>query len=331
MASETHPAILVCGEALIDLVPARCGGEVGFVARGGGSPYNVAVGLARLGVGVGFLGRVSTDRFGRLLRERLAENGVDLAHLLAGPEPTTLAVVHLAEANEPDFAFYDAGTADRLIATGDLPGSLPESVGALHFGSISLVREPGATSFEALLLREAGRRLISLDPNVRPSLIPDRDAYLGRLYGWIAAADLVKVSGADLAWLYPGRPLEAVADDWLALGPRLVVVTRGERGAIARGAGGAAAVEGRLVEVSDTVGAGDAFTAGLLAWLERTGRLDQGSLARLDDRAIGEALFEANAVAAMTCTRAGAEPPTRAELERDRPGPGAAGHPSSRA
>lgn len=311
--------ILVCGEALVDLVPAGCGEEIGFVARGGGSPYNVAVGLGRLGVPVGFLGRVSRDRFGRLLRDRLEANGVALDHLLAGDEPTTLAVVHLPEDDEPDFAFYDIATADRLIERDDLPGDLGTAVRALHFGSISLLREPGATAFETLLLREAGRRLVSLDPNVRPSLIQDRDAYRTRLARWIAAADIVKVSAADLRWLHPGEDPISVGERWLATGPALVVVTRGEAGAVALGRNGRAARDGIRVTVSDTVGAGDAFTTGLLAWLDHADALGRSALEALDDEAIGEAIGFGNAVASLTCTRSGSEPPTRAELERSQP------------
>lgn len=306
--------LVICGEVLIDLVPARCGDESGFVPRGGGSPYNVAVGLGRLGSQVGFLGRVSRDRFGRLLRERLERNAVDLRWLSDGPGPTTLAVVHLAEGAEPEFGFYDEGAADRLLEPADLPPALPDAVRALHFGSISLLREPGATAFETLMSREHGHRLISLDPNVRPSLIPDRAGYLRRLEGWVRLADLVKVSRADLAWLYPEQRPEAVARAWLASGPALVVVTRGEEGAIGIGRGGEAEVPGRPVAVADTVGAGDAFTAGLLAWLDDHDALDRRALAALDGAGIRAALDLADSIASITCTRTGAEPPTRAEL-----------------
>ena len=306
--------LVICGEVLVDLVPSRCGDEPGFVPRGGGSPYNVAVGLGRLGLEVGFLGRVSRDRFGRMLRERLERNGVDLAYLGEGSEPTTLAIVHLAEGSEPEFAFYDEGTADRLIEVSQLPPILPSTVRALHFGSISLVREPGASTFETLLERESGRRLISLDPNVRPSLIPDRGMYVRRLEGWVRRSDLVKVSRADLGWLYPDRSPEAVARTWLESGPALVVVTRGEQGSLALGRAGAAEVPGRPVAVSDTVGAGDAFTAGLLAWLDDHDRLDRAGVERLDARQIGAALDFADSIASITCTRTGAEPPTREEL-----------------
>jgi fructokinase len=312
--------ILVCGEVLIDLVPVPCGDELAYLPRAGGSPYNVAIGLGRLGVPAGFMGRVSRDHFGRLLRERLTANGVDVGYLLEGDEATTLAVVHLSSDSEPEFAFYGEGTADRTIAPGELPADFPAAVRALHFGSISLVREPGASAFEACMRREHGRRVLSLDPNVRPSLIADRDAYLHRLAGWVSLVDVVKISRADLRWLYPGRSPEEVAREWLGLGPGLVVVTRGGEGASAVGPRGSADVAGVAAVVADTVGAGDAFTSGLLAWLDDSGWLDRDRLRELDEAGMRAGLAFGNAVAALTCARAGAEPPTRAELAAARLG-----------
>jgi fructokinase len=306
--------ILACGEALIDLVPASHGDEPCYVPRGGGSSYNVAIGLGRLGIPVGFLGRVSRDPFGRMLRERLIANGVDCADVREGDEPTTLAIVHLEPAHEPQFAFYGEGTADRLLRVEDLP-VLGDDVGALHFGSISLVREPGASALEALMRREHGRRVLSLDPNVRPSLIPDGAGYVERLEGWVSLVDVVKVSRADLAWLYPRESPDDAARRWLALGPGLVVVTKGEQGATGYAAAGEVGAPGVAVGVTDTVGAGDAFTAALLAWLHEQGLLDRGAMRRLTTVDIGDGLRFANRVAARTCTRAGAEPPTRAEID----------------
>lgn len=307
--------IVVCGEALIDLVPATMGDEPGFVPRGGGSPYNVSIGLARLDVPTAFLGRMSRDRFGRLLRTRLETNGVDLRFASEGPEPTTVAVVHLAAGEEPEFVFYGTGTADALLSAADLPAELPASVEALHFGSISLLREPGATTYESLMEREQGRRVLCLDPNVRPGLIPDRAAYVHRLEHWVSLMDLVKVSRADLSWLYPDLAPVAVARRWLALGPGFVAVTQGEDGAVGVSADDVEAVPGIAVHVSDTVGAGDAFTSGLLARLREQGLLDRAALRRLPAAAIADALAFANRVAASACTRSGAEPPTRAALD----------------
>jgi fructokinase len=308
--------ILVCGEALVDLVPASCGGESGYLARAGGSPYNVAVGLGRLGVPVGFFGRVSDDPFGQMLRDRLVASNVATTFLRTGPEPTTLAVVHLEPGEEPQFAFYGEGTADRTLLPADLPPTFPDSVAALHFGSISLVREPAASTFEMCMRREHDLgRVISLDPNVRPSLVGDGDAYRRRLSVWLSTADIVKVSRADLAWLYPGQAPEDVARLWLGLGPALVVVSKGRDGAAAYGASSTASAAAIPVEVADTVGGGDAFTSGLLARLSELNLLDRRTLANLTGPILADCLEQANRVAALTCRRTGAEPPTRSELE----------------
>ena len=307
--------ILVCGEALIDLVPAPSGADLAYVARAGGSSFNVAMGLGRLGAPVGFLGRLSTDLFGRLLRDRLEVDGVDCRFVQEGEEPSTLAVVQIEAGSEPAYVFYGEGTADRLFSAADAPADFADLVTALHLGSISLVREPGASAFEAIMRREHGRRVLSLDPNVRPSLVGERGAYRARLEGWVALADLVKVSQADLAWLYPGEPPDDVATAWLARGPGLVVVTKGGDGTVGLTARDRVEVAGARVTVVDTVGAGDAFTAGLLAWLHAAGLLERASLRGLPADALRASLVFANRAAAITCTRPGAQPPTRAEMD----------------
>ena len=311
--------ILVAGEALIDLIPASAGDDLTYVARAGGSSFNVAMGLGRLGVPVGFLGRISTDRFGRVLRSRLEADGVDCRLVQEGDEPTTLAVVQVEAGHEPVFVFYGDGTADRMFSLGDPPADLPDEVTAVHVGSISLVREPGASAFEAVMRREHGRRVLTLDPNVRPSLVGERSAYAARLEGWVSLADVVKVSRADLAWLYPGADPEVVAAAWLARGPGLVVVTRGHDGALALTARDRVEVAGTSVVVSDTVGAGDAFTSGLLASLHGAGQLERMNVREIPAGVLQACLAFADRAAAITCTRAGAQPPTRSELDAPPP------------
>lgn len=307
--------ILVCGEALIDMVPVPGSAEPTYVARPGGSLFNVAMGLGRLEIATGFLGRLSRDPFGGLLRRRLEADGVDCRFVLEGDEPSTLAIVFLEAGAEPVYSFHDQGTADRMLREEDLPETLPDEVVACHFGSISLVREPGASAYEAVMRREHGRRLVSLDPNVRPSLVADRAAYVTRLEGWVSLADVVKVSRADLEWLYPASAPEVVAARWLARGPALVVVTRGHDGVLGLTARGRVEIPGTPVVVSDTVGAGDSFTSGLLARLDRAGRLDIERIRELDLAELRECLAYANRAASITCTRAGAQPPTRAEMD----------------
>jgi fructokinase len=307
--------IVVCGEALIDLTPTDHNGTEAFVPRPGGSPFNIAIGVARLGAPASFLGRFGDDFFGAQLRDRLTADGVDLTYAVTGPELTTLAFVHLVDGVEPEFAFYAERSADRLLAPGDLPAVFSDDVEALHFGSISLVLEPGATTLEGLLQREHGKRVITMDPNVRPGLIPDPDAYRTRLEGLVALTDVVKVSRADLDWLYPGEPVTSVARRWLAMGPSLLVVTLGPDGVLGLTGSGTVQLAGIDVKVADTVGAGDAFMSGLLAGLHERGALKRGLVGTLGEPELAEILGAANRGAALTCMRHGADPPNRAELE----------------
>ncbi len=306
--------IVCCGEALVDMVPARCEGNSGYVPKPGGSPYNVAIGLGRLEIPVGFLGSISVDFFGELLVRHLRENGVDLRSVVRSPSPTAPAFVHPAAGKEPVFQFYGTGTADVMLSLDDLPTAFPPEVVGLHFGSISLLRPPASKVYEHLMRREHRQRVISLDPNVRPAFIPDRAAFRARLEDWVCRVDLVRASRADVAWVYPGEPIEGVARRWVAAGAGLVVVTLGEEGAVGCTAASTVRVPAHRVQVVDTVGAGDAFTAALLAWLVRTGWLDR--VRDLPEGALFEALTYAARAAALTCTRQGADPPYRRELER---------------
>lgn len=305
--------IVSCGEALIDFLPGTdrenrpC-----YRPANGGSPYNVAIGLGRLGVPAGFLGGISTDFFGNALVRGLDESGVSTAYVERLERPTTLAFVSLDE-EEPQYAFYDAEAADRHWSpAGGTP--LGEDVHALHSGSLALLREPAADRLTSLMAGEKGRRFLSIDPNVRPAMVKDTDVYRRRLEPLIATADLVKVSMADLAWLEPGRTTEAVAGNWLARGTGLVVVTRGSRGASAFGHAAQAHRPARPIRLADTVGAGDSFMAGLLCALEDRGRLVSSAITGLGEAELGDVLEFAAEVAALTCGRPGADPPWRAEM-----------------
>jgi fructokinase len=306
--------IVVCGEALIDLVPDRAAGA--YAARPGGSPANVAVGLGRLGVDVALLSRLADDRFGALLREHVSASRVNLALAARSAAPTTLAVVNLDRAGVATYDFYIDGCADGTWRREDLPETLPEDA-ALHLaGSLALPVPAMGDVCELLLRRERARRVITFDPNIRPVLVRDEAAVRTRLRRWLGLADIVKASAEDVAWIAPGQPVEAVAQDWYGLGPTLVVVTRGENGVYAVGPGGPADLAGKPVTVVDTVGAGDAFMSGLLAALEQAGRLARPALAGLTAAQLTDALGYAQRVAALTCTRVGADPPWREELAR---------------
>ncbi len=307
--------ILCCGEALIDFVPLER--VRGYQPCPGGSVFNIAVGLGRLQAPVGFFCKVSTDFFGELLVHSLQENGVPADYVIRQPGPTTLAFVSLPEEGaEPQYVFYSNGAVDRMLTVADLPAQLPDTIQALHFGSISLVQEPGASSYEHLMQRESGRRVISLDPNVRPTLIPNRDAYRQRFERWVRLVDIVRLSLVDLDYLYPGREPEDVIGEWLAWGPSVVLLTLGADGAAGYTASGKTRVQGIPTVVVDTVGAGDTFLAASLAFLYRRGLLSRGdALRKVGQDMLNDCLAYAVKAASINCSRAGANPPFLREME----------------
>ncbi|WP_020574247.1 carbohydrate kinase family protein [Actinopolymorpha alba] len=310
--------ITVLGEALIDLM----GKDDVFEARPGGSPFNVATGLARLGVPTALLARISSDSFGTRLRQHLERDGVSLRYAVAASQPTTLAFAILDAGGSARYEFYVQGTADWQWREEELRDPFPSEVVALHTGSLALGVEPGATVVEALLQREhaRGQLTISVDPNVRPQLFGDHDATRTRIERQLGYAHLVKASAEDLAWLYPGESVVDVVRRWRALGPTLVVVTLGGDGAIAIGPeGGEVRVLAPVVQVADTVGAGDAFSAALLAGLDErdllpTLRQPAPAVLRLTDEIMRDVLAYSCRAAALTCTRPGANPPSKQEL-----------------
>jgi fructokinase len=311
-ASEGSDMIVVCGEALIDLVPA--GSAATWRAANGGGPANTAVALARLGSRVALACRLSGDAFGRQLREYLLSSGVDLGLAIDAPEPTTLAVVALDERGAADYQFYVNGTADWQWSPGELPSDLPAGTHGLHIGSLASVLSPGAAVLRDWMAGHRDRAVVTYDVNVRPALVPDRDAYRGEVTRWLDVAHFVKASNDDLGWLYPGREPVEVARAWLDEHDlSLVLVTLGADGAVAVPRGEAIVpASGRTVDVVDTVGAGDTFTAAFLHRLEAVGELRAGPIGR---QALTDALRFAVAAAALACTRKGAQPPSLAEVE----------------
>lgn len=301
--------IVVCGEALIDLVPS---GNGTVRQTPGGGPFNTARALARLGVSTAFLSHLSNDPLGCMLLDRLAADDVDLSLTTCGPEPTTLAVAQLDGDGLATYSFAPDGTSAPNLTADMVPRALGADVSALHVGTLGLVLEPMATTLTELTQREATRRLVMLDPNVRPALVVDTGRYRQRVQFLMAQSTIVKVSDEDLEWLFPGLDREAAADRIISAGARLVVVTLGGQGAFGVMSHVRACVPAPTVDVVDTIGAGDAFGAALLAWLH-----DHEALRRnlvLDSHELEAALAFACLAASITCTRAGAEPPCRAEL-----------------
>jgi fructokinase len=303
--------IVVGGEALVDLVPAKStlDGEPGaLLPRLGGGPYNVAVAVGRLGAPVGFLSRISTDEFGEALVQRLVAADVDTSLLQRGPEPTTLAVTSVGADGAARYTFYAENTADRLFAA---PKDLPEMT-MLSLGTLSLVLEPGASAYEEVMHR--ANVLTVLDPNVRPVLIADPAAYRARFASWLPYVGLLKLSEEDAAWIAEADP-EQAARAWQGQGPAAVVLTRGSQGlAVITGTGEFVEVPAKAAQVVDTIGAGDTVHGALLAWLYTKDIRTVEQLRGLDANSWREALRYAGNAAAITVSRAGAEPPYAAEL-----------------
>ncbi|MGW4883682.1 carbohydrate kinase family protein [Streptomyces murinus] len=299
--------IVVAGEALIDLVPQGPGALAALKPAPGGGPYNTALALGRLGSPTAFCSRTSYDAFGEALLDGLRRAGVEVAGVQRGPEPTTLAVATIDGDGSASYSFHVDGTADRLFTA---PASLPAETRAVSFGTLSLVLEPGASAYEELMRRAAGQGLFTaLDPNIRAGLIPDADAYRERFASWLPSVTLLKVSAEDAAWL-GGTPRE-----WLAEGPSAVVVTRGGEGlTVYTRDGGECSVPGEKVDVVDTIGAGDTVNAALLHGLSALDALSQEALAALGTEGWARLLRFAARAAAITCSRAGAEPPYADEL-----------------
>jgi fructokinase len=302
--------IVVCGEALIDLIAT----DGRIEPMPGGGPFNTAVALGRLGVPVGFLSALSTDSYGRLLERTLAESGVDLTYVLHTDAPTMLAVAQVSHDGDAEYTFETPGTAYTTLQPECLP-RLSTEVAALHVGTLALATDPPRSAYEALIERETDARVIVIDPNVRPGVHGDRDLYCARFERWVGLAHVVKLSAADASWLYPSLTPTAVCELMVELGARLAVLTLGPNGAIARTATRSTSARHAPMKVVDTVGAGDAFGAGLLRGLWETNRLNRDGVGELDDAELTDVVSFAVAVASLQVARQGSSPPTLAEVE----------------
>ena len=306
--------ILSCGEALFDLLPSA-ETDAGFIfdACVGGSPFNVAVGLSRLGCKAALFTGLSTDPLGRRLERTLKKEGVETAYVVSKQNPTTLALVGLEAGGIPHYSFYGHGAADCSVDETDLP-DLPDSVTAIHFGSYSLVVEPTGSSLFEFARRHRGGKLISFDPNLRLTVEPDMGRWRRRVEAFSEIADLIKVSDEELEALFPGAGIDSMVGRWSARGVQLVVMTRGGEGALVSLRGEVFEASGRTVEVADTVGAGDSFQAGLLCGLDELGKATKQGLEQLSLDECRRIVAFAMEAAAITCTRRGADMPRRPDL-----------------
>lgn len=305
--------IVCCGEALIDFLPRKsdAGADV-YQPFNGGSIFNTAIALGRLGIDTGFYTGISNDFFGDSLLAGLRDSKVDTRFVKRSDWPSTLAFVKLSDGHAR-YSFFDENSSMRMLTKKDLP-KFPAKVKALHFGSISLIPEPGGGTLEALMKRERKSRVICVDPNIRPGFIKNRKSHLARLARLIAMADIVKISDEDIAWMTGSKDIAKAARKWLKAGAKVVAVTKGGEGVEAFTAKGTVALPATKVKVADTVGAGDTFTAGLLTALLKAKVLDKKALATLSLETLKDALAFAARAAAVTVSRPGADPPWAHEL-----------------
>ncbi|UPT90869.1 carbohydrate kinase [Bradyrhizobium barranii subsp. apii] len=306
--------LIACGDALIDFVPTRnTEGREAVMPAVGGSCLNVAIGMARLGAPTGFVGGVSTDMFGRMIADHATASNVELGLATRSDHQTTLAFVRIV-AGESHYAFYDAETATRnwTYRRGTIPFA---NIEAVHVGSTTLVNDQGAAETRALIVDARASSTISFDPNCRPNLVSDKPGYLARMAEFAGHADLIKMSDVDFAYLFGDEPYQQRANALLGQGTSLVVITRGNNGAIAwHASAGQVEVQAPKVEIADTIGAGDSFQAALLFALHKQGRISRQQLKDIGADELRRALSFAAKCAGMTCTRPGADPPWSHEV-----------------
>ena len=322
--------IICCGEALIDMFRTEIPrfGEA-YVPLPGGSPYNTAIAIGKMGVPVKFLGCFSTDSFGDMLIKQLKANRVGVDLVVRSEQNSLLAFVKQGKAKEPLYTFYTENCAGPGLNMASIPPSLPDKTKCILFGSISMTMEPIASTIEALILREGSRKgadqmdgapVISFDPNVRPFMIRDRIAYIGRIEKSIAASTITKMSLRDFEYIYPKMAPEKALQKILTMGPRLAICTLGSKGTIAllrKNDGSITKVNVPTVSIPlvDSVGAGDAFHGALLSWLQMKKKMSRSAIVNLQENELHDAIFFANKAAAIVCSRRGADPPSRKEVE----------------
>ncbi|MEP3279973.1 MAG: carbohydrate kinase [Stappiaceae bacterium] len=307
--------ILVCGDALFDVfIGEDRGRSLSLDAHIGGSPYNVAIGLARQEAACAFLSGLSKDALGRKLSACLSAEGVNTSHIAWKDAACSLSIVGLGDDGSAEYVFYGEGAADRSLEVSDLPANMDQFT-AIHVGSYAMVVEPTGSTLLSTLQQEKGKRLISFDPNIRTNVEPDLDVWRNRVNQTLPCTDLVKVSDEDLQLLYPDSSAEDVARKWLDLGPDIVVLSQGAQGATAYTAKLEVHSPGINVEVADTVGAGDTMQSVLLQQLNRFKVSEENALGTLDEHTLSLLLKRAVAAAALTCTRRGADLPTLDQID----------------
>ena len=322
--------IICCGEALIDMIRTQIprSGEA-YIPLPGGSPYNTAIAIGKMGAPVKFLGCFSTDPFGDMLVKQLKANRVGVDLIVRSEQNSTLAFVKQGKGKEQHYTFYTENCAGPSLNLANIPSSLPEKTKCILFGSISMTMEPIASTIEALILREGSRKgadqmdgapVISFDPNIRSFMIKDRNAYIGRLEKLIAATTIAKISAKDFEYIYPKMAPEKALQKILTMGPRLAICTLAFKGALAllrRNDGSITKVNVPAINLPfvDNIGAGDAFHGALLSWLEMKKKMSRSAIISLGESELHEAILFANKAASIVCSRRGAQAPSWKEVE----------------
>ncbi len=305
---------LVCGEAVIDFFQDGSDGDLAFSAQPAGSPFNVCIGLARLGHKAALLTGLSRDAFGERLIVAMEREGIEWRLAPRTDRPTILSFVLVKPEGGPQYAFYGERGADTDVSVTGLPDPVPDAIRAVHVGGFPMAVEPAKTAYATLIVRESGQRFVSVDPNIRVALTGDLAAHRAHLEGLLPLLALIKASSEDLGFLYPGMGLEEVAQRWKSMGAGTILITDGPRGALALNEQGMVRVPTEAITPVDTVGAGDSFMSALLANLADQDLLDRQRLAAAPADVMAGLLAFANRAARITCGRRGANPPTRAEI-----------------
>jgi len=321
--------IMICciGEAVIDMFHKQdpVNGEV-FVPLPGGCCYNMSIAIARLGVCAAFLGRISSNFFGDIQVERLQKNNVQTNFILRRGENPILAFIKTEDGKQPQYAFYEEGTVDRLLSSDELKTCLQNThaseISCVVFGSVSMSMEPIATTIESFITEvwHPAEKVIAFDPNIRPFMIKDRNAYMKRFTQWASLCTIAKISSEDFEFIFPGVSAQDALQKMIDLGTRLAIITLGADGASAllrkddKTITKVSASGFPIEKIADTVGAGDTFLGAFLSWLELHGKLSHNAIANMSEEDLHQALTFANKAAAIVCTRTGAEPPWTAEI-----------------
>jgi len=311
--------IVTLGEALIDFIYVDEDSNQLYKPVPGGSPMNTSIALSRLDVPSAFISGISTDMFGKMLTKHLTDNGVDIRAAVPKDNPTTLAFAKIVN-GIAEYAFFANDSADRSITESEIQTAidkLPVKPSCFQIGSISLLLEPGAAAIYSIVCKREPNIPVSFDPNIRASLVKDRDSYLTRLEALFRQSDIVKISDEDIKWIFPELSLETAADAILQFGVSVCVITAGKRGVYWFSQDQQEYLAARDISIVDTIGAGDTFHAGLLAYLYLSGNLTQEKLKCMNQETAVNALKYASMAAEINCCRQGANPPNTDELAKE--------------